>query len=509
MPDIHAFTFVRESDEPLCEQLRLHLARSIRSGALTAGSRLSATRKVADELSVNRATVVEAYRRLADEGLVEQRVGSGTYVLAGRRASDVEGGAARGRASSAVRELERLSRPSEPEAAPAGAIDLSRVVPDERDFPADGLASVLGRVMRSRGSSALGYGPPAGDPELREMLAARMTSRGLKVAASDVMVVGGAQQGLDVVFRALLDPGDLVATESPTYHLVLDLLRLHRAEVAGVPLVPARQAGLARLDGDRLEAVLARRPVLLYTVPTFHNPTGLSLDLSSRQRLAAACAAAGTVIVEDDYEADLRYEGERLPNIASLGSGAQTVYVGTLSKALFPGLRLGWVVAPPVLLQRLALVKRVSDLSGSVLLQAAAAELIGSGTYDRHVAEMVTENRERMRLLRESLEERLPRDCRVLAPRGGHALWVGLPEGVSGRAVADAARARGVLVAAGEAFLPAGGGADGLRLSIARVTRAEIAPAAERLAQAVAQAMQAERGAASARRRELESPVST
>lgn len=470
--DVH---LERGAAEPLCEQLRAQLASAIGEGTLAPGTRLPSTRDVAAALEVNRSTAVEAYRRLERDGLVEQRLGSGTYVRA--RASLLDGSHA-GAPSQAVAELERTAvRWLDPGSAPPEqeGIDLAGISPDERSLPAREFGACLQRVLDRRGGEALGYGPAAGDPELREVLAERLRGRGLPAEPSRLLVVGGAQQGLDLVFRAALDPGGLVVTASPTYHFCLDLLRFHRAEVSGVPLLPAVEAGASRFDREALRrAFAARRARLAYCMPSLQNPTGLTLDRESRVALAEEAAAADVPLVEDDYQADLWAEGDAPRPLAGLPEAGEVVHVGTLSKALFPGLRVGWIFAPPALLERLALVKRLSDLSGSVLLQAAAAEYLASGEYDRHVATARREARRRMRELVAALRGDLPEGCVVTEPRGGHVAWVSLPAGLTGRAVTERALAAGVRVTPGETFLPVPGGPSGVRLSVARADRKDV-----------------------------------
>lgn len=500
------FALTRDDSQPLCEQLRVGFGEEIRAGRLDPGARLPSTRRVAEELGVNRQTVVEAYRRMEQDGLVEQRVGSGTYVLEADAPARAPAPARRrreGLASAAVRGFDGSQARRELPPARRDAIDLAAIAPDEQSFPADELGACLQSALKERGAGLLGYGPVAGDPRLREALAARLCARGLAIEASGLVIVGGAQQGLDLVLRATADAGDLAIAEAPTYHLGLELMRFHGLELETVPLQPGEQPGTSRLDAGRLETLLARGPVLAYSMPSYQNPTGLSLDLDSRRLLAAACADAGTLLVEDDYEADLAYEGERLPPVAALPEAGEVAYVGTLSKALCPGLRVGWVAGSPELLDRLIRVKRVSDLSGSPLLQAAAAGFLASGAYDRHLAKVVEVNRERMRVLREVLAAELPDGCESTAPRGGHALWVRLPPGLSARAVAEAAGEAGVVVSPGDLFETEPGAEEGLRLSLARASTDEIPRGVSALAKAI-RAVSSRRADAS---RRSESPL--
>lgn len=495
----------RTSGVSLVEQIRQAVRVGIASGTLPEGRRLPSTRELSTALDVNRQTAVDAYRRLEIEGLIEQRRGAGAYVrsAASRRAPTAPRMPGE-LASFALQSYEQRSLRQALRESSEDALDLAGLTPHERSYPADDVAASMNRVLTRRGSKALGYGPPAGDPELREILAERLNARGLDVDASGLLIVGGAQQGLDLLFRALLDPGDCVLTESPTYHLCLDLLAFHQARVVGMPVEPRTEPGLASIDIDALQRVLEREtPRVAYAMPSFQNPTGLSLDISTRRSLARLLNESGVPLIEDDYEADMRFGDAELPLVASLAEAGEVVYLGTMSKALFPGLRVGWVAGSPDILARVAQVKRISDLSGPLLLQAVAADLLQSGAYDRHVAGAVDEARERMGALIAALESRLPEACRLTRPLGGHVLWLEAPA-ASGRAIADAAAERGVLVTPGEVFATGAAQGAAIRISIARIEMSDVPRAAEALALAIEAAISDGRRNG----RDVESPVS-
>jgi len=190
------------------------------------------------------------------------------------------------------------------------------------------------------------------------------------------------------------------------------------AAVAALALAGLRPAlAQSTLDVDALKEALSReRPALAYVMPSFQNPTGLTLDMNARRALASTLRAAGVALVEDDYEADMRHSGEPLPPVSSLKEAGESVYLGTLSKSFFPGLRIGWLAGSPDLLARVAQVKSVSDLSGAIVLQAVAAELLQSGAYDRHVAGAVEDAKQRMTALLAALRSLLPAEASVTSP---------------------------------------------------------------------------------------------
>src|SRR5512141_1282221 len=334
---------------PLYRTIADAIIRDIRRGRPLAGERLPASRDLARSLEVNRATVHQALQLLKGEGWIETNKGGGTRVARRSSASPVLGPApAWDRIASSL--LTRiLSEPpaSEPVSSP---YDLSRLAPDERDFPAAAFAALLAEVARD--GALLSYGSPFGYRPLRETLAERLSRRGVAADPDALLFVNGAQQGLDLITRALVDPGDAVAVEQPSYAGALSLFRAHRARLLGVPL-----------DGDglapaALERALLEKPKFVYTSPDFQNPTGLLTSPSRRAEIARLAAAAGVLLVEDAFDADLLVEGALPQPLAALAP-AHVVHLGTISKALFPGVRVGWISGPKEFVHRLAALKRV------------------------------------------------------------------------------------------------------------------------------------------------------
>ncbi|HTS01250.1 MAG TPA: PLP-dependent aminotransferase family protein, partial [Thermoanaerobaculia bacterium] len=443
---------------PLYRTIADAIIRDIRRGRHLEGERLPASRDLARSLEVNRATVHQALQLLKREGWIETNKGGGTRVARRSSAGPVLGPApAWDRIASSL--LLRIV--SEPHAAePAGAVyDLSRLAPDERDFPAAAFAALLAEVARD--GALLAYGSPFGYRPLRESLAERLRRRGIPAEADGILIVNGAQQGLDLITRALVDPGDPVAVEVPSYSLALSLFRAHRARLLGVPL------DLEGPEPGALAQALAERPKFLYTIPDFHNPTGLLSSPRRRADLVEKAAAAGVLVVEDAFDADLLVEGELPPPLAALAP-AHVVHLGTLSKALFPGLRVGWISAPREFVHRLAALKRVGELTSPLVLQAAVNLFLARGGYDRHLARTRTRLKGRLALAHRVIRDRFPVGTRCERPSGGWVLWIELPPGVPGRALSAAAREKGVLVSAGAEFLPDQADVPALRVTVAR-----------------------------------------
>jgi 2-aminoadipate transaminase len=280
------------------------------------------------------------------------------------------------------------------------------------------------------------------------------------VRPDDVLVVGGLQQGLDLIARVLLAPGDCVAVEAPTYGNALAIWRLYGARPVGIPLD----------DGGLVPEAFARivrqhRPKIVYTMPTFQNPTGITMDEARRREIMRIAADAGVGIVEDHFDSELRYRGRALPPLRAHDTRGQVVLLGTFSKILFPGFRLGWLVAPRELLDRLLDVKRATELATSLPIQMAVAEFCAQGELDRHLERVCLAHGARLEAMLEAIDASFPPEVHVTRPEGGMTVWVTLPEGARSSAVAEAAARKGVLVAEGRWFMPDGDGERNVRLS--------------------------------------------
>ena len=463
----------RDLDRPLYQQLEAHIAALIDDGRLTPGAKLPASRELATKLGINRNTVTSAYEALSKKDRVHSHVGQGTFVAerGPKAASTMRWSFSR--ATQAAREWVRS--PAE-EARHPDLIDFASLVPDEELFPVEPFRVVLDEVLVKEGKKLLQYGPAAGYPPLRSYIAERLARRGVETTPDNVLVVNGSQQALDLICRTLLDPGDPVVLESPTYTIVLPLLAQYRAEIEEIPMTPRG------MDLDILEAsVASSRPKFLFTMPTFHNPTGITMDLASRERLVGIANRHGVPIVEDDFDSELRFDGVALPPLKALDVQDCVIHIGTFSKGLFPGLRLGWIVAPPDVVVALSRAKLISDYHTSLLLQAAVLIFCRRGHYDAHLERLAGIYLDKSRTLVAALERHFPEGVTWTQPEGGFAFWITLPESESADAVLPDAINDGVVFTPGAHFFARGGGGRFLRLSISRVPVERIEEGVKRL----------------------------
>ncbi len=371
-----------------------------------------------------------------------------------------------------------------------GVVELAFGEPDPALLPVGLVRDAAVRALGDGGAGALSYGSSDGPERLRAAIAARTTALGGQaIDAGDILVTGGNSQALDQVLTMLAQPGDVVFVECPTYNLALSIIADHPVTIAGVAL---DEQGL---DVDALEAAVrearaaGRRPCMLYTIPTFHNPAGVSLSAPRRRQLLELARRHDLVVVEDDVYRELVYEGEAPPALRALDPAAPVVRLGSFSKSLAPGLRLGWIDAPAALRERLA-ASGVLESGGCVSQFSAhvAGQVLAAGEYDGHVAALRRAYASRRDALAEALAERLPSGCRFSVPAGGFFLWVTLPPGLDSSDLLPEAERRGVAFAPGRRFC-ADGADHSLRLAFSLYDEASLVEGARRLGAAVDDAL--------------------
>ncbi|GIM93777.1 PLP-dependent aminotransferase family protein [Paractinoplanes toevensis] len=377
-----------------------------------------------------------------------------------------------GVASSPVRDLLALvDRPS--------VISFAGGLPAPELFDLDGLRAAFDRALSAPGGRRhLQYAPTEGNLALRTLVAARMTARGLPTGAGDLLVTTGSQQALTLIAAALLDPGDVVAVEEPTYLAALQCFQLAGCRIV---TVPADDSGV---DPDALRRVIAEaRPKLLYLVPTFANPTGRTLPLAHRAAVASLAAEHGMWVVEDDPYGELRYRGESVPTLAAQpGAEEHVLHLGSFSKIAAPGLRLGWVRTPAALRPALTVAKQAADLHTSTVDQAAAAEWLAATDLDAHIGGLRDAYRARRDAMIAAMPATAPAGSIWSDPDGGMFTWLRLPGGVDTATLLPAALARDVAFVPGAPFHAGRPDTATMRLSFTTHTPAEIGEGMGRLA---------------------------
>jgi GntR family transcriptional regulator/MocR family aminotransferase len=433
-------TLDRKSEVPLIRQVYVAIREAIVSGALRAGAQVPSTRTLARELGVSRTTVVVAYDHLIAEGYIEPVSGAGSFVTsalrdAAGRSELQSSGVSDVRTSRAARTYVAARRLTLEGGATARAFRIGE--PDVREFPSALWARLLNRAWKRHAPDALRYGPAGGSMRLRQEIAQYLAAtRGVKSSAEQVILVRGAQQGLDLCARLLLDPGDSAWVEDPGYVIGRQVLRGVGAQI--VP-VPTDAEGLLVTEG-KSSAENAR---VAYVAPSNQFPLGSTMSLRRRVELLGWAASIGAWIIEDDYDSEFRYAGQPLTALQGLDSAGRVLYIGTFSKTLFPALRLGYVVVPPQLVEVFSAARSTIDHAASSVEQLALAEFLASGQFARHVRQMRTLYRNRHDALVEAARE-LGDLLRIEPARTGMHVVGWLPAGVSDQQVAAAALEAGL-----------------------------------------------------------------
>jgi len=344
-------------------------------------------------------------------------------------------------------------------------------------LPLDRFRDCLETVLRRDGPRVLQYSPPFAP--LRDWLAAHMRSRGVECTAENIFITNGAQQGLEILARLFLNPGDVAAIEEVTFTGIRQVVDGQGAAALTIPT--DLDTGV---DVDALEATLrgSPRPRLAILITDFHNPLSVSLSLDKRERVAALAAEYEVPIVEDDPYSALRYAGAALPPIKAFDSAEAIIYVSSFSKMLAPAVRLGWIVAPTALIPKITVLRETVDLESSGLMQRAVFEFLSRGYLEPHLASLNATNRDRQAVMLAALEQHLGDVAHWTVPEGGLFVWVTLPEGVDTWAMFEPAVARQVAYIPGAAFAVNGGHKNTLRLNYSNVKPDRIAEGIQRLA---------------------------
>jgi DNA-binding transcriptional MocR family regulator len=441
------------SDVPLYRQLSRHFIDRIESGQLQAGERLPATRELAGQLGLNRTTIAAAYELLESEGWISGEVGRGSFVRARTF----------GNSRKSISWNDFMPQGASPRrfgAPPTGSlISFATSRPSEQLFPLDAFRASCDEVLRSPVlSGILQLGSPGGYEPLRQYLLEEARTEGVAGPNDDVMVTNGCQQALDLLCRVLVRPGDPVAVEDPVYPGLRNLFREAGADLTGFAV-------------GQTDSIARYRPKLIIVTPNFQNPTGETLSMPARE---AILRVPGAVIIENDIYGALRYEGTALPTLKQLDETGGTILIRSFSKIAFPGLRVGWIIGPRPVVQRLMEAKQLTDLHTDQFSQAALLQFARSGRLQEHQRNMLSAGAERLRTILRSCERFLPAGSKYSRPQGGMNLWVELPEHMDSGDLLARAQAAGVTYLPGRHFEVSRNHSNALRLSFAGLANDKI-----------------------------------
>jgi 2-aminoadipate transaminase len=380
--------------------------------------------------------------------------------------------------SSAMRDLMAIT--ARPE-----VISLAGGLPDTSTFPAQSFAAQMTRIAQESVAEALQYGPTEGFEETRDCILEVMGAEGMLPDPEDVIVTTGGQQAIDLVCKTLVDPGDPVICEAPTYPGAVPVFCSYQADVIQIECdgdgmrLDELEAVLARLDAE------GRRPKFIYSVPSFQNPAGVTLSLERRRRLVELARHHELLIAEDNPYGLLRYEGDPLPPLYQLDGGDYVIYLGTFSKILSPGIRMGWAVAPPPVMEKIVLGKQASDLCSSTLTQYFVREYFAEGRWRDYIASLVELYRGRRDVMLDALAEHFPPQATWTEPEGGLFIWATLPDYIDTSDLLARALRENVAFVPGQAAYVDGRGANSMRLNFSGVTEDEIREGVRRIGKVI------------------------
>lgn len=455
----------RQTNQPIYLQIRDRVHRLITSGALQPGDRLPSVRELAREIQVNKLTVVEAYSVLEADGLIHARPGAGYFVNCCpppppklttnfNPAQDVvipppQFG------SFSKSYLAYLQAHRQP-----GILDFSSGFPQA--FGLEDLQRIARRAMNQIASTLYSYDLPQGLPVLRQQIAQLLIQQGLVVSADDLIITSGSMQGISLVMRHYVQPGDWVIVETPTYHGSLAILESLRARVIGIPMTSEG------MNLELLETYLqSHHPRLIYTVSTLHNPTGITTSPAHRQQLLQLAQQYECPILEDNA-----YEGLNFtpvpPPIKSLDQTDTVIYAGTFSKTLMAGLRVGYLVVTGEQRQAMIECKLIDDLHTPTPSQAIVSEYLASGHYRHRLSQLQTWHQQSRNLMLQALETDFPQEATWTVPGGGLLIWVQLPDEIPLATICQKLREQGILVSPATAFFPNRQGYNAMRLNFSR-----------------------------------------
>ena len=434
----------KSSKESLYVQLYGALRELISQGKLSHGYLLPPIRKLAAFLAVNPGTVVNAYKLLEQNGYIFSRAGSGSYV------AEIPDNPADEEDQPYETNSEAFAEPFvDMEGVNVDCIDLASIMPDPEMIPIEDFKNVLIEVLDRDKGYAFSYQESQGYYPLREAISLYLKTHGVNTLPSNVQIISGAQQGIDIVAKALLRYGDYVFTENPTYPGAIAAFRSRGAKIIEIGM---EQDGIniAELE-NKLRSF---RPKLIYVMPNIQNPTGWSYSLNKRSRLMSLARYYDAIVLEDDYISELDFANSCMAPLKALDRDGRGIYLKSFSKLFMPGLRLAFLVTPSHLANRIMSVKHHSDISTAGLTQRAFDLYLRKGIWDKHIASIRSMYLARYQATLTAIGRYLPSSVTCHSPHGGLTCWLELPKGVSAEKIVQQARERKVMLTSGTAFFP-------------------------------------------------------
>lgn len=464
------------NSEHLYIQLANIITKLINDGVIKVDEKLPPIRKLANLLDVNNVTIVKAYNYLQSKGLLYKRVGSGTFVSPDiKRDTHLDDNEHKIVDALETAEIHLKE----------GTINLASATPTSDFFPVEDFKLMINRVLDRDKGRAFGYQDSKGYYPLRENIVSYLKKSNVEADIDSIQIISGAQQGIDIIAKALLSHGDFVITESPTYTGAIATFKSRGVKTLEVPI---NEDGI---DLNMTEKYMKKfKPKLIYTMPNFQNPTGRTYTNATKKGLIKLANKYNIPIVEDDFSSDLSFYTRDNDTLRSMDNSDHVILIKSFSKMFMPGLRLGFLIVPTYLQNKILMAKQVSDISTSGLIQRAFDLYLPQKSMSIHMDKMHSLYKERFDMMVESVERYFPSNINFIKPMGGINFWIGLPEGYSARKLYDICLRKGVVFATGENFYPNEDDSRFFRLSIADTYPHEIHEGVRRIGEGMSELMQ-------------------
>ena len=460
--------FKLNEDEPIYIQLENHIKESIDNGILQNGSKLPSTREVSSLLNISRNSVVSAYQNLESIGILESVKGKGTFVITEDKVEEekfiINWNEKFNKYASVCEELDIMKTELPWK---KGMISFKSIAPEENMFDLDEFKRAFLTAWSLEGDKLLNYGYAKGYRPLIEYLMNYMSEKGVNIEEKEILITNGFTDGFDMILSSLTNENDVVICENPTHNTALKIMRAHGLKVVGVNM---ENDGINVLDLE--EKIKKHKPKLLYIIPSYHNPTGIVMKGEKRKKVYKICEKYSIPIIEDGFNEELLYSGSHTPPIASLcKKGNGVVYIGSFSKILFPGLRIGWIFGDKNLIGTLESVKRCRTIHCSFLDQGAFYHYMNSGAFFKYVKKIRKYYKDKYKFTLNEVRNNIP--CEEVMGEGGLHIFIKL-KNVNTREVLEKCYDKGVVFMPGDLFYTDDSGSSTMRISFSRVKKSDI-----------------------------------
>jgi DNA-binding transcriptional MocR family regulator len=463
----------------LYEQVASHVAEMITTGALQSGERVPSVRQLCKQLSVSVSTVMQAYRMLEDQKLIRAVPQSGYYVRQSNESIQLPTASANAPYPKELDEISLSARIAEDMTRP-DMLQLGAALPDSQLLPIDKINKLFGYVTREYGSQAHDYAVPPGKLELRRQIAKRLIDSGCSVNPDDILVTTGATEAISLSLRAVTEPGDVVAIESPTFFFFLDMIRCMKLKVQEIATHPD-----TGMDLDALEKAMRQKQIrVILLASNFPNPLGTVMPTQSKQRLVTMARKYNVTIIEDEIYGDLSFDGTRPTSLRAFDDGKTVITLGSFSKTISPGLRVGWCVPGKYKAQVMDL-KLTTDHASATLPQLLVATYLEQHGYDRHLRQLRKQYAKQVDQFRQAIARHFPAGTRITRPKGGYIIWVQMSVKVDTMKLHHDAIRHGISIAPGEIFSAIGRYKNCMRINCGLVWSEKIEAAIKTLGELV------------------------